>query len=218
MRRLELSDRTAPDEDHAAIEILNDILGGSGFRSLLMERLRSDEGLTYGIYSYISHEGRPGQAGAVGISYQTKKAAVAKSVRSVVEEFNKIIREEVSPQEVQEQIEAWRNRFVFNYTDDFYSVGRLMDNFLDDRPYDYDRRELDGVQKVTAADVQRAAKSYLKAENLTISIFGALTGEDRAAFTAKPGLTVLKKEQVFRGGYDEEPAKEEAKTGVGAAK
>ena len=52
-------------KDHAAIEILNDILGGSGFRSRLMERLRSDEGLTYGIYSFIAHQGRPGVPGAL---------------------------------------------------------------------------------------------------------------------------------------------------------
>ena len=199
-------DRTIPLADHAAIEILNDILGGSGFRSRLMERLRSDEGLTYGISSHMVHDGRPGVPGQVAASYQTKKASVARSIASVTEEFQKIARGTVSPAEVQEQIDAWRNRFVFDFTDEFYSVERLMEQELDDRPYDYDRQLLEAVQKVTPADVERVAKKYLKPGNLTICVFGKLTDEDRRVVGEKYSLTVLPRETVFRGGYDE-PAK-----------
>ena len=202
-------DRSAPMEDHAAIEILNDILGGSGFRSRLMERLRSDEGLTYGIYSFMSHQGRPGVPGSVGVSYQTRKDAVARSIGSVIEEFRKIIEEEVSPAEIEEQIEAWRNRFVFRYTNEFYNVSRLMSNELDDRPYDYDRLELDAVQKVEVKDVRRVARKYLKPEHLAISIYGSLTDEDRAALDETHSITMLAREEVFKGGYHEE--KEEKK-------
>ncbi len=195
-------DRRAPLEDHAALEILNDILGGSGFRSRLMERLRSDEGLTYGIYSAISHDGRPGVAGAVVASYETKKASVARSIQSVVEEFRKMAQGPVTEAEVQEQIDAWRNRFVFQYTSDFANVSRLMGEELDDRPYDYDRQLLEAVQKVTPADVERVARKYLKPEELTISIFGRLTDADRKALGEAYPVTVLPKSTVFRGGYD----------------
>jgi zinc protease len=196
-------DRTAPIEDHAALEILNDILGGSGFRSRLMERLRSDEGLTYGIYSFLAHDARPGVPGEVEASYETKQLSVARSIDSVVEEFRKIAQGKVSPAEVQEQIEAWRNRFVFKFTNDFYSVNRLMQKELDDRPYDWDRRILDAVQKVTPADVERVAAKYLRPEDLTICIFGSQTAPDRQALAAKYPVTVLPKSVVFRGGFDE---------------
>ncbi|MBZ5639966.1 MAG: insulinase family protein, partial [Acidobacteriia bacterium] len=210
-------DRKAPLQDHAALEILNDILGGSGFRSRLMERLRSDEGLTYGIYSYLLHDARPGVPGEVGASYETKKASVARSIESVYEEFRKMAGGEVSQAEVQEQIDAWRNRFVFEFTNDFYSVARLMRQEIDDRPYDYDRQLLDAVQKVTPADVERVAKRYLKTENLSISVFGALTDEDRKTLAGKFHLKVLPKSEVFRGGYDApEPSKEEPPKGVDA--
>jgi len=199
-------DRTAPEEDHAAVEILNDILGGSGFRSRLMERLRSDEGLTYGIYSYIAHDGRPGEPGRVGISYQTKKASVARSIDSVLEEFGRIIAEDVTAAEVEEQIEAWRNQFVFRYESEFFSVARLMANELDDRPYDYDRRELDSIQKVTVTDVRRAASRYLKPENLSIAIYGVLAEEDRAKLKEKFGdVKIYSAGDVFKGGYEEKP-------------
>jgi predicted Zn-dependent peptidase len=203
-------DRRAPKEDHAALEILNDILGGSGFRSRLMERLRSDEGLTYGIYSSISHEGRPGIPGRLRISYQTKKDSVAHSIDSVLEEIQRIIKEKVGEAEVQEQIESWRNRFIFRYTNDFYIVSRLMRAELDDRPYDYDRIVLDEVQKVTVKDVRRVAKKYLRPENLTVAIFGALTDDDKKALDQKLDLKVLRKEAVFTGGYEESASPSEA--------
>jgi predicted Zn-dependent peptidase len=196
-------DRRAPREDHAALEILNDVLGGSGFRSRLVERLRSQEGLTYGISSSVSHEGRPGVPGAITISYQTKKGSVLRSVRSVVEEFGKVIQEPVGTAEVAEQIEAWRNRFIFGYTNDFYTVSRLMFNELDDVPYDWDRIELEAVQRVGVEDVQRVARKYLKPENLTVAIFGTPTDEDRSGLVEWIGLKVFPKAEIFRGGYDE---------------
>jgi predicted Zn-dependent peptidase len=182
-------DRTAPAEDHAALEILNDILGGSGFRSRLMERLRSDEGLTYGIYSSMSHQGRPDVPGNLRIGYQTKHESVAQSIDSVLEEVQKVIAEQVGPAEVEEQIEAWRNRFVFRFTNDFYTVLRLMLNELDDRPYDFDRIQLEQVQKVTVKHVQRVAKKYLKPKNLTVAVFGSLTAEDKARLTCSSAAT-----------------------------
>ena len=103
---------------------------------------------------------------------------------------------------MEEQIEAWRNAFIFRYTNDFFIVRRLMINELDDRPYDYDRIELEAVQKVTVADVERVAKKYLKPENLTIAVFGKLTGEDLAALDERFDVTVLDKKEVFRGGYE----------------
>lgn len=199
-------DRTAPMADHAALEILNDILGGSGFRSRLMERLRSDEGLTYGVGSSISHQGRPGVPGGFSVSYQTRRDSVARSINSVREEVQRIIAEAVSAAEVEEQIESWRNRFIFRYENDFFSVNQLMSNELDDRPYDYERRFLEAVQKVTVADVERVARRYLEPESLTVAVFGTLTPEDRAALEAELGsVTVLPREEVFTGGYDEAP-------------
>ena len=201
-------DRTASKEDHAALEILNSIFGGSGFRSRLMERLRSDEGLTYGIGSWISHESREDVPGVVGISYQTKKDSVAHSISSVTEEFVKIIKEEVSEPEVEEQIEAWRNAFIFRYTNDFFSVNRLMANELDDRPYDFDDLQLQEIQKVKVGDVKRVAKKYLNPANLTICVFGQLTDEDKAALAERYEMKILPKEEVFTGGYDEPDSSE----------
>jgi predicted Zn-dependent peptidase len=208
-------DREAPLADHAALEILNDILGGSGFRSRLMERLRSDEGLTYGINSGISHQGRPGEPGRLQIAYQTRKDSVARSIDSVLEEVRRIVEHDVAPAEIAEQIEAWRNRAIFRYTNDFSIVSRLMYAELDDRPYDYDRQELAAVQQVRVEDVRRMAREHLRPERLTIAVFGTPSTEDRLALAERFDLNVLPRGEVFSGDYDvEKPADPASESGA----
>jgi len=194
-------DRTLSPKEHAALEILNEIFGGSGFRSRLMERLRSDEGLTYGIYSRLSHEQRPGVPGRLSIGYQTKSESVLHSIHSVLEEYNKIVEQEVSREEVLEQIQSWRNRFIFRFENEFYSVARLLHSELDDRPYDFDSQQLAEIQAVTVDDVYAVARKYLDPDKVTIAIFGKLPPEDEAALAEQFTLTRLSKEDVFKGGY-----------------
>jgi predicted Zn-dependent peptidase len=200
-------DRTAAEADHAALEVLNDILGGSGFRSRLTERVRSDEGLTYGIRSWLVHESRPGVPGRLGISYQTKKTTVVRSIDSVMDEVRKIATQAVSEAEVREQVDAWTNRFIFDFTNDFATVSRLMSHELDDRPFDRDRQLLKAVQAVRVEDVTRVAKAYVRPEDFTICVFGKLGEADMAALRERYEVRVLPKSEVFKGGYDEEPRK-----------
>jgi len=194
-------DRTASPQEHAAIEILNEILGGSGFRSRLMERIRSDEGLTYGISSRLGHDQRAGVPGHFSISYQTRREAAGHSIAAVLEEVEKIFAEPVSEAEVREQIQAWSNSFVFNYENETYSVQRLMENELDERPYDFDGQRLTEIQRVTPADVAAVARKYLDPRQVTIAIFGQLTPQDEEALRARFPVTKLAREEVFRGGY-----------------
>jgi predicted Zn-dependent peptidase len=128
----------------------------------------------------------------------------------VLEEYTKIIAEEVSKLEVEEQTEAWTNRFIFQYANDFYSVDRLMANELDDRPYDFDRQELADVQKVGTGDVQRVAKALLDPAKLTIAIFGELTDADRESLAKSFPITVVPRDEVFSGGFDVEDGLSEA--------
>ncbi len=194
-------DRTAPPEEHAAVEILNEILGGSGFRSRLMERLRSDEGLTYGVYSRCRHQGREEVPGSLSIQYQTQRDAVARSIEIVLEVYQQLLADGVTVEEVAEQIQTWRNRFIFRFENRSASIQRLMALELDDRPYGYDQEQLEWIEAVTVADVNAAARKYLDPADLSICVFGKLTPEDEAALAETYGLTKLAKEEVFSGGY-----------------
>ncbi|MCZ6782792.1 MAG: pitrilysin family protein [Proteobacteria bacterium] len=47
-------------EERVPADLMNKVLGGSGFASRLMQRVRSDEGLTYGVWSGFSLRRQPG--------------------------------------------------------------------------------------------------------------------------------------------------------------
>ena len=194
-------DRTAPDEQHGALEILNRILGGSGFRSRLMERLRSVEGLTYGVSSTLTHQGRPGVPGGLSISYQTRADAVARSVDIVLEELLRIRDEQVSHQEVVEQIQAWRNQFIFRFENEAAAVTRLMHQELDDRPYDWDRRMLALIEAVTPEAVLAAAQAHLSPESFSIAVYGEIPAGEASSLEARMGLRRWTKDEVFTGGF-----------------
>ena len=89
--------RGNPDE--IAIEMMNDVLGGSGFTSRITNRVRSDEGLAYSA----------GSSFGVGVYYpglfragfQSKSATVAQATQIVLEEIERIRTEKVTAEELE---------------------------------------------------------------------------------------------------------------------
>ncbi len=195
-------DRRIADEEHAALEILNRILGGSGFRSRLMERLRSDEGLTYGVSSSMAHDHRPGVPGLWAISFQTRKDAVARAVTIVEEECRRLREVLPAPDEVHEQIQAWHNSFLFRFENSAQAVTRLMNHELDDRPYERDLEVLAQIERVSREQVREAARRWLHPENFSITIFGTPSKEERKALQASHPLRDWERGEVLGGGYD----------------
>lgn len=77
--------RTEPER--IPLDLMNDALGGSGFSSRLMKKVRSDEGLTYGIGSGFSLRSVPGP---FSVSTFTRKDQVGRVVDLVLAEMSAI--------------------------------------------------------------------------------------------------------------------------------
>jgi zinc protease len=75
------------DPDRVAVSMMNSVLGGGGFLSRLMSRIRAKEGLTYGIYSGFSTRSQPGP---FTIRTFTKAEQTAQILTSVLEEVEAI--------------------------------------------------------------------------------------------------------------------------------
>ena len=157
-------ERGNPDE--FALRVMNDILGGGGFTSRIMSRVRSDEGLAYsagsrfGIGTYYP--------GVFRAFFQSKTPTCAHATKIVLDEIRRIRSEKVTEEELKTSI----NSFIETFPKNFATKERTVMTFAQDeytgRDPEYWETYRDNIRKVTADDVLRVAKRYLHPEKLVI--------------------------------------------------
>jgi predicted Zn-dependent peptidase len=160
--------RTSPDI--YALEVMNEILGGSGFTSRITKTVRSNEGLAYSAGSGIGFGTYyPGRFRA---SFQSKSSTVAYALQLVFEEIKKIRETPVTD----EELVTIRNNIIQTFPSNFESKAQQAGTFASD---EYTKRDplywstyRDRIQAVTAADVQRVAKQYLVPEKMITLVVG----------------------------------------------
>jgi len=165
------------DADALDVEVMNQILGGSGFTSRITNTVRTQEGLAYTAGSVFSN--RVDYPGMFMSYFFTKTATTALATRLVFGEIDKIQTEEATT----EEIEIIQNSLVETFPRNFESKGAMMGLFMNDertgRPDDYWQTYRDKVRAVSASDVQEAALEYLNPEQAVIMVVGPV-GEIKA--------------------------------------
>ncbi len=161
------------DPDYYAVEVMNDILGGGGFTSRIMNRVRSDEGL-----AYSAGTGFPG-----GVYYplsfvavfQSKSGTVAYATSLVVDEMKKIAAAPVTA----EELETTKKSFIETFPRSFATKGQVagalaLEEFTGRyvKEPEHFKNYRAKIAAVTAADVQRVAKKYLTPEKAVILVVG----------------------------------------------
>ncbi len=157
------------DKDYPALDVMSDILGG-GFSSRLFQKVRSDMSLAYQIYSAwgadYSHEG------VFKISGSTKAATTDQAINASLKEVKRMQDEMVGPAELAAAKQRVENSFVFNFDSPSKTLSRIMTYEFFGYPRDFINQYKDAVSKVTAADIQRVARQYIKPEEFTIVAVG----------------------------------------------
>lgn len=161
---------TRDNPDAYALDIMNDILGGGGFTSRIMSRVRSDEGLAYSAgSSYGLGVYYPGTFEA---SFQSKSPTTSQAIDIVLEEINRVRATKVSA----EELETAKNSAVEIFPRFFATAGQIAGTFAQDeytkRPADYWDKYRERIRAVTAEDVQRVAQKYLTPDKLVILVVG----------------------------------------------
>jgi zinc protease len=161
-------DRSNPDR--YAVDLMDLILGGSGFSSRIMDRVRTDEGLAYS--AGTSFPTTWPVTGPFWATAQTKNENVARALTVILEEMERIRREPVTPEELARAKQAIENSYVFRFSSRYATVVLLMRLEFDGEPADYYETLLDRYRAVTAADIQRVAMAYLHPDAATIVVVG----------------------------------------------
>jgi len=157
------------DPDYPAVSLMNNIFGGS-FASRLFTKVRSEEGLAYHVGgSYNFDFAYPD---AFYVLCQTKSESTVKAINLMINEIRRLTQEEVTDEELNRAREYYLNSFAFKFDTKDKVVNRMMVYEYYGFPLDFTQKTRAQIEKVTKADILRAAKSHLHPDQLVILAVG----------------------------------------------
>jgi zinc protease len=152
---------------------MNDILGGGGFVSRIVNRVRSDEGL-----AYDAHSSFPGGAYyplTFTAGFQSKSRTVPYAAFIVLQEMESMASSPVSD----EELTTSKRGFIDRFPRTFGTKTQVANTFAQEeftgryaKDPEYFKQYRARVEAVTKAEVQRVAKKYLTPQKIVILIVG----------------------------------------------
>lgn len=160
---------TRNDPDRFALEVGNEILGGSGFTSLLMQELREKRGFTYSASSQLSSLQ---SNGIFAINYATRQDQLLASIEVAHQTLLDFINNPLDPA----LVETTKTSMLRNFPQYFSNNANLnaqlgMIGFYQ-LPTQYLADYPKYIEKITAQDIQHAWKKHLQADRLLTVIAG----------------------------------------------
>jgi zinc protease len=163
-------------EDYFASRVANWVIGGSGFTSRLVNRLRTEEGLAYSAASIWGAARRYERI--FGAITHTKTESTVPAARAMLETLEGSRDDPPTDEEIQLARNAIVNGFVFGFESPIQVVARQVTFEIDDLPRDWLTRYLDGVRDVDSAAVTAVIRKAVQPGEFTVLIVGDTTAFD----------------------------------------
>lgn len=173
--------RQDDSRDYFASRIGNAILGAGGFTSRLMNRIRTREGLAYGVSSLWTTPTR--YDGLLGATTRTRSDATVEVVRLILETMEGMAAAAPTREEMETTIDESVNGFVFNFESPTQIVARRMAYRAGGLPDDWLQNYLDGIQRVQPQQVRDVFRRHLRPDRMVILVVGdpAAMGDELAS-------------------------------------
>lgn len=157
------------NQDQLSMSVLNDVFGGSGFGTRLMQNLREDKAFTYGCYSGLNNQDL---GGWISISGNFRNAVTDSAIQEIINELNRLLNETITTPEL-ELTKAVKNGSFARSLERPQTIARFAYNISKYKfPEDYYRNYLQRLESIDAAELSRLAKTYIKPNNYNIVVVG----------------------------------------------
>lgn len=161
------------DPDFFAAYVLNQILGGGNFRSRLMQEIRVDRGLTYGISTFlVLFDHGPMMLG----QFSSSNDLVAQAVEVLRQQWADVAENGVTEEELEAAKTYLTGAYPLRFTGNDNLAAILAGMQADDMPISYINTRNDRVNAVTLEDVRRVAARLLDPEGLHVVVVGQPEG------------------------------------------
>jgi len=155
------------DPDYYKLYVMNYILGGGGFVSRLLDKIRDDMGLAYDVHSYF-YPSKYGGGFQVGMS--TKNASAKQAVDEALRIMEGMRNQPVTDKELQGAKDYITGSFPMKTDTNAKIAGLLTQVEYYNLGLDYFDMYESEINKVTKEDIQKAAQKYLHPDNLYIVV------------------------------------------------
>ncbi len=164
------------DPDYYALEVMNQVLGGS-FASRLFSRVRGQQGLAYNVFgSVLSRWDHPG---VFQMSMSTKTETTGTGIASLLTEARNMTAEPPTDDEVEKARAAILNSFVFLADSTGEILARQLTYEYFGYPLDWLDRYRQGIDAVTTDQVRAAAAKHIRPDDFVTLVVGPEEGTDR---------------------------------------
>ena len=172
------------DPDYAALYVGNQILGGSGFGSRLMEEIRERRGLSYSVSSSLM----PMQAnGPFMISLQTRADQADLALSVLNESLDRFIKEGPTETELTRTRRQISGEFPLSTANNAAIVAQLGMIGFYGLPLNHLQLFLDQVQALTTEDIRQAfARHFSPEQRLTITVGPTTDNNEQTSTTEQP--------------------------------
>ncbi|MGQ9693871.1 MAG: M16 family metallopeptidase [Thermodesulfobacteriota bacterium] len=155
--------------DYLPLAVMNYILGGGGFSSRLMQRIRVELGYTYGIRSGLEPRKKKGP---FLISTFTPTETTYACVQEILQVEKRFLHEGATEEERTEAI----NFFIGSYPMKFETLGQIAQKVVQMEVHDLGEDYLINYPKkianISLAEINRVAQEYLHPEEMVLVIVG----------------------------------------------
>ncbi|PWT80545.1 MAG: peptidase M16 [Blastocatellia bacterium] len=159
-------------DDRYSSYVLNTLLGGS-MSSRLFQNVREKRGLAYAVFSGLSAYR---DAGSFTIYAGCSNEAVGEVIDLVIEELRGVKQSAVLPSELQRAKDHLKGSLMLSLENTASRMSHLArQEIYFDRQFGLDET-LQGVERVTAADVQRVAIDLFRNGSLAATVLGNVNG------------------------------------------
>ena len=161
------------DPDFFAAFVLNEVLGGSGFQSRLMQEVRVARGLTYGIGSFLS---LADLSPAVLGQFSSSNELVAEAIDVVRAQWADLAQNGITEAELEAAKRYMTGEYPLRFDGNGTIASILASMQSDDMPVDYITNRNSYVEAVTLDDVRRVAARLLDPAALHFVVVGQPQG------------------------------------------
>jgi predicted Zn-dependent peptidase len=187
--------RVVNTPDYFASQVADFLLGGSGFTSRLMSRVRSDSGFAYGVGSTWGANTKREDLFLSGAQIRAEKTVAGINLMRAV--IGSMGTEPVTARDVKLAQDNEVNSFVFQFENPAQIVGQQLSYAVDGLPANWFDVYLRGIQAVTPEQVRQVSQRYLHPDKLVIVVVGKPSAFDRA-LSEVGAVTVLPVDSIRR--------------------